>query len=316
MNTEDGPGGYMAVVFNANWFWHNFCETSTRAREANGDLGPFIGKCVIRSVECMTEDFAPNDRRRKKRIKNVATIVGVALLGTFVAAGVNYAVTGRTADSGTSIAISDTSTVAGSEHAYALSLPVLDSWIENDFPNAWITVSNTLEHVARTLEVASGNQEDYALWVPRFERVIAVAEAVSNDDKAAARTAFDPLIAEEPGPYTDVTPDGTLSADPFADATASLLKLETAIAAEDRGAARQSVANTAAALSEMVLKMQVDLPADTAPEVLDRLLPAFYAIDDIQDAVLHGNAKDAAAGATQLREALETFENWHLNNAS
>lgn len=267
----------------------------------------------------MSEETVPKNgprRNRGNRVKVIVAVAGVAVVGVCVAAGINSAMAGRPTVHSTSAPIADLRASATPEQAYALSLPVLDTWLEKDFGNSWIVVSNTLEHVARALEGAAVNQEEYAIWVPRFERVISLADAVSGGDRASAKSAFDPLIAEEPGPYPNAAVDGTLSDDPFTDAKASLLKLDAAIAAEDRNAARQAVANTAASLSEVVLLTQVDLPADVAPKVLAQLLPAFHAIDAVQDAVLHGHAKDAAVGASRLHAALDTFQTWHFSVTS
>ncbi|ALE92431.1 hypothetical protein AOC05_09090 [Arthrobacter alpinus] len=260
----------------------------------------------------MIEDIAPTDRPRKNRGKVVAAVATVSLLGVCAAAGLAYAVDWP-AKGGSSASLAELRPSATAEQAYALSLPVLESWLEEDFKNSWIVVSSTLEHAARALDAAADQPADYAVWAPRFERVVSLADAVAKGDKAAAKAALEPLLAEEPGPYADTAVDPTLSVAPYADAEASLVKLDAAIAAQERGAARKAVADTAAALAEVALTAQVELSADSAPEVLERLLPAFHAIDDVHDAVLHGHASDAEAAVTKLHSELAAFRSWQLS---
>ncbi|MHA7177820.1 hypothetical protein ACX80D_14320 [Arthrobacter sp. Sr24] len=263
----------------------------------------------------MSENISPNDRRFKSRGKIIAAIVAVVLSGVCAAVGVNAAMTGASEHKAGAPMV-DLRPPATAEQASALTLPVLDSWLEEDFENSWIVVANTLEHVAHALDQAAEDPEQYANWVPRFEQVITLADAVSGGDQAGAKAAFDPLLAAEPGPYDDAVVDAAMSEDPYADAEAYLLELDAAIAAKDRGATRKAVANTAVSLSEVVLMTQLDLSADDAPEALERLLPAFHAIDDVQDVVLHGHASDAAAAATTLHTELAAFRSWQLSLAS
>lgn len=241
-------------------------------------------------------------------MKLVAIVAGGVVVGGSVLGGFAFAAAGSTQPPAAPSA--DERPAATAEQAYALSLPVLETWIRDDFANAWIVVGNTLESASLALDAAAGDDEAYAVWVARFEGVIAVADAVADADQDAAKAAVAPLLVEEPGPYADAAVDTTLSGDPSADADAALRTLDTAITADDRDAARQAVADAAAALAEVVVWSQVSLPAADAPQVLARVLPAFHAIDGIQDAVLGGSASDAAAAAGDLHDAFDAFRSW------
>jgi hypothetical protein len=252
--------------------------------------------------------------RGKRGALIVAGVVALALVGVLIGVGVVGSLRAqsesRGADSSTSAPDAELRPAATPEQAYALSLPVLGDWLENDFDNAWIVTAATLEAAAATLDHAALDDVDYAQWVATFEGVISVADAVTAGDQEGALTAFGPLLAGNPGPYADVAVDQTLSPTPFQDAAERLAELEAAIAAGDRGAARQASGDTAEALAEVVLAAQLDLESD-AGRVLSELLPAFRAVDDVQDAVLDGGAGDAAEAAAALRASFDAFREWY-----
>ena len=202
--------------------------------------------------------------------------------------------------------LADLRSVATPEQAYALSLPVLEHWLENDFEHAWIVTANTIEAAAAALDYAALDDTDYAEWVETFRRLTDVATAVAGGDRDAALAAFAPLIAEEPGPYVDAVVDRAMSATPYRDAGARLDALDAAILAEDRDAARVAAGDTAEALAELVLTAQLDVPTNPAG-VLAAMLPALQAINQIHDDVLTGTAKDAADEAALLRASYESF---------
>lgn len=257
---------------------------------------------------------------RPKRAARIAIgIAALGLVGVLIVALVNRPPGGdqasRAADSASAVVpavvpVADVRPAATPEQAYALSLPVLGHWLENDFDNAWIVAAGTVEAAAATLDHAALDDVDYARWVSTFERVIAVAEAVTGGDQAAALAAFEPLLAEHPGPYVDVAVDRSLSPTPYEHAEARLAELDAAISAEDRAAARRASGHTAAALAEVVLAAQIHLPQD-AGRVLTELVPAFRALNGVQEAVLHGGASDAAASAGALHEAVNAFHDWY-----
>ncbi len=202
--------------------------------------------------------------------------------------------------------LADPRPVATPEQAYALSLPVLGHWLENDFDNAWIVTANTIDAAATTLDHAALDDTDYASWVKTFEQVIDVAAAVADGDQDGALAAFEPLIADHPGPYVDAAVDTSLSLTPYRHAEVQLDALDAAILAGDRDATRVAAGDTAEALAELVVTAQLDV-SDGAADVLVAILPAFRAIDRIHDDVLTGTAKDAADAAALLRTSYESF---------
>lgn len=196
------------------------------------------------------------------------------------------------------------------EQAYALSLPVLGAWLEDDFAHAWIVTANTLEAAAAALDHAALDDDRYRHWVGVFEGVVAVADAVAARDQDAALRAFAPLLAAYPGPYADVAVDPSLSRTPDADASARVDALEAAVSGDDRVAVRTAAGDVAEALAEVVLAASLDVSED--PErVLERALPALHAVDAVHDAVLTGHASEAAAAAAQVRVAFDTFHPWY-----
>lgn len=243
-----------------------------------------------------------------------AGVAGLALVVVLIGLGVAGLLRAQTAPdaagSPSSAPAAELRPAATPEQAYALSLPVLGDWLENDFDNAWIVTAATLEAAAAALDHAALDDVDYAQWLATFEGVVTVADAVVDGDQEAALAAFGPLLAGHPGPYADVVVDRALSPTPFEDAEERLAKLDAAIAAGDRGAVRQASGDMAEALAEVVLAAQIDIPSD-AGGVLTELLPAFRAVDDLQDAVLDGAAGDAAAPAAVLRASFEAFEEWY-----
>ena len=258
----------------------------------------------------MTDTPAPRRMRWWLIAAGVAGLAVVVLIGLGVAGSLRAQTEPDEADSPRSAPAAELRPAATPEQAYALSLPVLGDWLENDFDNAWIVTAATLEAAAAALDHAALDDVDYAKWLATFEGVVTVADAVADGDQKAALAAFDPLLAGHPGPYADVVVDRALSPTPYQDAAERLAKLESAIAAEDRGAARRASGDMAEALAEVVLAAQIDIPSD-AGGVLIELLPAFRAVDDVQDAVLDGAAGDAAAAATALRASFEAFEEWY-----
>lgn len=205
----------------------------------------------------------------------------------------------------------DTRIAALPDEAYALSLPELDAWLAEDFDNAWIVVATTLGHTADALHAAAADPAEYAVWVGRFESVVAIADAVTDGDDDAARAALEPLLTEAPEARAHVHLVTTLTPQPYAAAEASLAVLDEAIAAEDRDAARQAAADAAANLTHVVRSAQAEVPAGDAALVLGKLLPAFHAIDAVQDAVVDGQARDAAEGAAALHAAFDDFHAWY-----
>ena len=192
------------------------------------------------------------------------------------------------------------------EQAYALSLPVLEHFLMNDFDNSWIVTANTIEAAAATLDYAALDDDDYARWVATFEQVVEVAAAVADANQEAALTAFEPLIAAYPGPYVDAVADTSLSMTPYADVADRLGELDEAILAEDRDSARVAAGDVAEALAELVLSAQLTDPDDPIA-VLAALIPAFRAIDEVHDDVLDGTAKDGAQDAAVLRTVIDGF---------
>ncbi|MCR2825875.1 hypothetical protein [Microbacterium sp. zg.Y909] len=196
------------------------------------------------------------------------------------------------------------------EQAYALSLPVLGGWLEEDFDHAWIVTAATLEAAAAALDHAARDDVQYAHWVDTFTGVLDVADAVAAGDQEGALTAFAPLSAQYPGPYDDVIVDRSLSRMPTEDALAHMAALEAGIAAGDGAAVRRSAGDVAEAFAEVVRAAQLGV-ADEPHQVLTRLLPAFRALDDLHTAILDGQTQDAAAAAAALRSSFDTFTAWH-----
>ncbi|WP_106814122.1 hypothetical protein [Microbacterium timonense] len=252
--------------------------------------------------------------RGKRGALILAGVAALAVVGVLIGVGVVGSLRTQTepraADPSPAAPDAELRPAATPEQAYALSLPVLGDWLENDFDNAWVVTAATLEAAAATLDHAAVDDVDYAESVATFEGVVAVADAVAKGDQDAALTAFRPLLAADPGPYLDVVPDRALSRTPYQDAEERLAELDAAIAADDRAAARRASGHTAEALAEVVLAAQLDLESD-AGRVLIELVPAFQAVDDVHDAVLDGGAGDAAEAAAQLRSSFDAFQEWY-----
>jgi len=196
------------------------------------------------------------------------------------------------------------------EQAYALSLPVLGAWLEDDFDHAWIATAGTLEAAAAALDYAARDDVQYGHWVDTFTQVLDIADAVSDGDQQAALAAYAPLSAQHPGPYADVIVDRSFSRVPADDALPHLDALDAAIAAGDHIAVRRSAGDVAEAFAEVIRAAQLHVP-DEAHQVLTRLLPALHVVDDVHAAVRDDQTEDAAAAAAELRSAFDTFTAWH-----
>lgn len=248
--------------------------------------------------------------------QTAAVAAGIAVVvagGVAIALGASNAATpaaAPTSAAGPGAPDPDERPAATPEQAYALSLPVLGEWLEQDFDHAWIVTAGTLEAAAGALDHAARDDAEYARWVDTFTRVLDVADAVADDDQDAALAAFAPLSAQHPGPYDDVVVDLSVSRVPDDDAISALAALDTAVATGDRTAVRRSAGDVAEAFAQTIRAAQLHVP-DEAHHVLTRLLPAFRALDDVHAAVLDGQAQDAAAAATALRAAFDTFTAWH-----
>jgi len=240
----------------------------------------------------------------------VAAVVGV---GVAIAVGTS---TGSppaptpAAEAGAGAPELDGRLAATPEQAYALSLPVLGGWLEEDFDHAWIVTAATLEAAAAALDHAARDDVHYAQWVDTFTGVLDVADAVAAGDQEVALAAFAPLSAQYPGPYDDVIVDRSLSRTPTEDALAHMTALDEGIAAGDPTAVRRSAGDIAEAFAEVIRSAQVSV-SDEPHLVLTQLLPAFRVLDDLHTAILDGQTQDAAAAAATLRSSFDTFTAWH-----
>lgn len=196
--------------------------------------------------------------------------------------------------------------MATPEQEYALSLPVLEHFLQHNFAHAWIATANTIEAAAKTLDHAALSNDDYSTWVATFAQVVEVAAAVADGDQDAALAAFQPLIADHPGPYVDAVVDTSLSPTPYPDAETRLDALDAAILAADRDATRAAAGDVAEALAEVAVSAQLKI-ADDPGAVFRAMLPALRAIGQIQQDVLTGTASDGATHAAVLRTAFEEF---------